>query len=501
MLLLGALAGLAWLWRRGEADEQPPPPPSDVILIVVDTLRADRLGAYGYPLDTTPFLDSIAAEGVVFDSHYSTSPWTRPSLASLATGLYPRSAGIYEEQFDSLAEDLPTLAETMARRGYRTLGLTANPNVNSWFGFARGFDFYGDSGVVWPWMPATDDQLSFRRDGAALETGGQLTVRALQAAERLVSSEGVRQPIFLQVLYVDPHRPYSPPTQYLQRLVDAGSQTPDYDGEIRYTDDSLSHLASGLEELGIGRDALWVVTSDHGEGLDDHPEVPDSKTHGPTLYDSVLRVPLIIRHPRLPGGRIVSQLTSSVDVVPTILEFAGVSRLPDMPGRSLLPLVAGRPERWTRQTAFAETEWRAFSKISVRTAGFRAIWNVDAERFRRSGKHKRVALTENERAQLSLLPEFEVYDRDGRPEAPEPDRLVAQPERLEELQRLLDRWQAATPARPPIRRDPAFDVWRLGDGTVVPRQTAAVAETEGETATIHRDLEAQLRALGYLDGK
>ncbi|HZM00255.1 MAG TPA: sulfatase [Planctomycetota bacterium] len=475
------------------------PPPDNLLLVMIDTLRADHLGAWGYPYPTSPRLDALARDGVRVSRFYSTSAWTRPGVASLLTGEYPRTTGIYEERFDALAPELETLAERLRARGYATLGVTANPNINAWFGFDQGCDLYGDSGVVWPWMPAAGDARRLAPGVARLDDATAVTDRALEALDRL-RSEQPGKPFYLQLLYVDPHLPYEPPAGALQALVEAGSRHAAYDGEIRHTDAEIGRLLDGLESRGLLGSTLVVVTSDHGEGLDDHPNVPRSYAHGNIVYDSVLHVPLLLSHPDLPPGRVVETLASSIDLVPTVLELLGRPLAPQqVAGRSLVPLLRGGDPAWDRDRVFSETDWRATRKLTVRTASRRFIRNDDSLAYQREGVFEGRELDADERRQLAEIPPQELYEeRPGRAEDPASSNVVAsEAERAAQLAADLARWERAVPARAPLRRDPETDVLSTPGG-VVPRRSEAAS---GEPApAIDPELEERLRALGYLEG-
>jgi arylsulfatase A-like enzyme len=488
------------LFARGCRDQ---PPADNLLLIVIDTLRADHLGAWGYPHPTSPRLDALARGGVRVAQFYSTSAWTRPGVASLITGQYPRTTGIYEEQFDALAPELLTLAERLRARGYLTVGVTANPNINASFGFDQGFELYGDSGVVWQWMPATAGAEKFRPGVVELEDAAAVTDRALEALDRQ-RRERPGAPFYLQLLYIDPHRPYTPPEQYLEMFSAAGSKQPGYDGEIRHADTEIGRLLDALESRGLLERTLVVVTSDHGEGLDDHPSVPRSRAHGNIVYDSVLHVPLLFSHPELTAGRVVEALSSSIDLVPTVLELLGEPLdAGEGPGRSLCTLLrGGRDGSWERNHVFAETDWRVTRKLTVRTASLRFIRNDDSLLYQREGVFKGRGFDPEERRQLAVVPPLELYERSGgRPEDPASSNVSEhEPELAAELAAELARWEGAVLARAPLRRDPEIDVLTTPAG-IVPRRAEVSAETPGEVpAMIDPKVREQLRALGYLDG-
>ena len=455
---------------------------TNVLLIVIDTLRADHVGAYGYPFETSPNFDRLASEGVQLDWFFSTSSWTRPGMATLFTGEYPRTVGIYMEAFDALPPEALTLAERLSERGYRTIGITANPNLNEDFGFAQGFDEHLDAGFAWAWMkPEVDDsrELEDKLDGAR-----EITDRALAAVDR-----GTGEPFYMRIVYIDPHGPNAPPPAHLAVVKD--SPTPNYDGEVRYADAEIGRLLDGLAERGLLEDTLVIVTSDHGEGLSSHPEVPKSEGHGTTLYDSTTHIPLVLRHPALPSGRRVEQLASSIHLVPTLLDLLGwPAGEGEFPGRSLAPLIRGEVEQLELPAGvFSETEWRRYSKVSVRTATHRLIRNDDCAMFQREGTFKGPGISENQRKAFTLVPGVELYRTPG-PESPTRNRAEVDRETASDLASLLLAWEEATPRAAPLGR--AEDsVLTLGDGRVVP---LGRGEVDLDPETIER-----LRALGYLE--
>ncbi|MCK6527730.1 sulfatase [Myxococcota bacterium] len=492
-VLLLSVPLLAAVCRRSPGPARLAAGETNVVLIVVDTLRADHLGAWGYPHPTSPVLDRLAAEGVRFSRWFSNSPWTRPGMATLLTGLYPRTTGIFEEKFDALSPDLTTLAERLKARGYTTLGVTANPNVNAWFGFDQGFDAYGDCGVVWKWMPKDRGERAFRRGKTDMETADSLTDRALQVVDRHRAALKAG-PFFLQALYIDPHWPYVPPDA--DREAVAGSDLADYDGEVRFADREVGRLLEGLRERGVMEDTLVVVTSDHGEGLKDHPSVPHSSTHGSILYDSALHVPMILHHPALPRGKVVDDLVSSIDFVPTLLGLLGISVAEgELPGRSLAPLALGAgPVPGLPDRIFAETDWRVNRKVAVRTGSHKYIRNDDSRAYQADGTFEGRTLADSERRLLTVVPREELYRVGGGvPEDPkksdvyEREAAAAPP-----LIASLEGWERAVPVRSPLRRDPE-DVVTTPAG-VVP----AVPPGEAGGAVLDADTASQLRALGYL---
>ena len=314
-------------WRRDREPGVPAGP--NVLLITVDTLRADHVGAYGASGAETRAHDRLAAEGVLFENAIAPTPLTLPSHTSILTGLHPprhavRNNGIF--RLDDLHE---TLAERFREAGYDTGAVVGAVVLDARFGLGQGFDFY-------------DFTVSSRR---ASETGyperpakevSDVALRWLRTSER---------PFFLWLHYYDPHAAYLPPAALARRF--AGRP---YDGEIAYVDQQVGRIFHALRSSGEWNRTVVVATADHGENLGEHGEA----THGYTLYDAVLKVPLMVRGPGIPAARRVPEVVSLVDVAPTILAVAGLPPLADADGRDLSPLWKAESGFETRP-AYAET--------------------------------------------------------------------------------------------------------------------------------------------------
>jgi arylsulfatase A-like enzyme/Tfp pilus assembly protein PilF len=298
-----------------------------VVLISIDTLRADRLPLYGYAAGSTPVLDRLGREGLVFDDVYSHCPLTLPSHASLLTGLLPFSHGVRDNIGYALKNEQPTLATRFKAAGYATGGAVSAYVLRHQTGINRGFDFF-------------DDRIEVAGTGESLsdsQRDGRLTVDAL--ADWIDGQAAGRVFAFLH-LY-EPHTPYAPPPAH--RMADP------YDGEIAYADELAGRFLDRLNARGLLARAIVVVISDHGEGLNDHGEAE----HGIFLYREALRVPWILR---LPGGRAggtrVAGPVGEVDVAATLLDLAGLSSA-GIDGRPVTPaLTTGRVED---RTVYSET--------------------------------------------------------------------------------------------------------------------------------------------------
>lgn len=292
----------------------------NILLIVIDTLRADHLGTYGYHRDTSPFLDSLASRGVLFERAIAQSSWTKTSMASLLTSSYPETNGVRGVD-DRLDARFVTVAETLKMRGYFTAGVQTNPWIHPRFQMAQGFSEYH------------------------VLSGNASASRVNEKAVDILHRRGTA-PFFLYLHYMDVHHPYAPPQPY-QRF---GNERKDlYDGEIRYLDDQLAGLFGILDEMGHLDNTLVVVTSDHGEEFLEHGK----RYHGGTLYREQLHVPWILSwKDQLPAGLRLTGRVRNLDIVPTLVDLVGIraddsyqgvslkQRIYDRDGASDLPLEA-----------------------------------------------------------------------------------------------------------------------------------------------------------------
>jgi arylsulfatase A-like enzyme len=350
--LLAILAGSC----RDPVEDRP-----NIIVLLVDTLRADHLGCYGFPGEISPNLDRLAGESVVFENCYANAPWTPPSVGTMFTSLYPQVHGLNrftEHQFrdpDSgrlrgsvLTEDAVTLAETLRDAGYSTAGFVANPWLEGPLGLSQGFDFYDDS-TVSKTVPAM-----------------LLTV----AAEEWIEKRPRGEPFFLYLHFMDVHEPYRSPRKDFdalwKKMSDGdervlSSAPPDYlERKPPWADDELrkrvaywrTRYAAGvrlfdrrvagfldfLRESGLLDRSYVVLTSDHGEELHEH----SGWGHGENLHEHQLRVPLIIRppEPARPARRVASHVRL-IDLMPTLLAVAGVEPPAGLQGVDFAGLLRG----------------------------------------------------------------------------------------------------------------------------------------------------------------
>lgn len=361
-----ALVGLSSCGFK--AEERRP----DVLLLVIDTLRADHLGCYGYERATSPVIDEIAESGALFSRNSSQAPWTLPSMSSMMTSRY------FTAHRDFPDETVPTLVESFKAAGYHTIGIVGNPLLESEHGFGRGFDEYS---ILAGDLPA-------------------LTERVLAPLD-LVLEQGERKPIFLYVHAFDPHAPYiahpefdevlpldgAPeilPDGWQQKLLTAyGPMPPEddsdwsaalkdidrerglYDQEVRFADEHTGQLLELLNARGISDSLLIAIVSDHGEGLWEHlspapkerlktfaPENLFFGGHGHDLSEQALRTPFILAGPGVPAGLRLDAPVENVDLFPTLLSLCDLPRPGDLHGIDLTVLFSEsqQPTAWRKET-------------------------------------------------------------------------------------------------------------------------------------------------------
>ena len=286
---------------RSDRDTKP-----NVILYVVDALRADHLGLYGYPKQTSPFLDELGKKGLVFEHGYAASTWTKPSVTTLVTSLYPQTHGVGQRSFtDVLPDSVDTLQDYLRLNGYMTASFSANPFSSTLSNLDQGFDytFSIDSFAV----PNRDAEQNKIHSDALNDT--ILPWIQAHADDRF----------YLYIHSVDPHRPFTPPGSP-QHLRDGTGDIALYDSENYFNDQQIKRLYELLEEQGIARDTLLIITADHGESLGEHGQ----SGHGSSVYQEQSHVPLIMVQPgSLPPG-ISDRPVQLVDLMPTILEYCDV---------------------------------------------------------------------------------------------------------------------------------------------------------------------------------
>ena len=319
----------------------------DVLLVVVDTLRADHVGNYGYGRDTTPNIDAVAAEGAAFEVAYAPMGTTTPSHAALFTSQEPLDLGLVRNGL-ALAEDAVTLAEILQRNGYRTAAFVSSYPVSRRFGMDQGFGHFDDEFSV-----ATSRVRDARWERLRVEGGFDRDARAtVDAALAWLRAESPPPPLFLWVHLFDPHGPHQRPQQFEDEFLQPGMSRQEqiiarYDANVRYADEAIGRLVEYFAEFRAWDNTFVGIVSDQGEGLFDH----GWQFHNRTTYEEEVRVPFILRWPgRIDGPARLAQPVHLVDLLPTVVSALGLeAREVAFDGIDLMPhvrrSVAVDPER------------------------------------------------------------------------------------------------------------------------------------------------------------
>jgi len=317
----------------------------NLLLVTIDTLRADRLGCYGYSGAATPNIDKIARQGVLFENAVAQAPITAPSHASMMTGLYPNVHKVRNTGGFVLPPSATTLAKILQEQGWDTAAFIGSSVLKRRFGLSQGFAVY-------------DDEMPTRATGSAQEEperrAGEVVDRAIQWLD---TQSG--KPFFLWVHVYDPHIPYDPPAPFVEKYRDRP-----YDGEIAYADQQLGRLFEAIARKSQPVNTLTAVLSDHGESFAEHGEY----THGVFLYDVTLRVAFLMAGGGIPAGLRVKQQARTIDLLPTVLELMGGRTPPGVQGTSLAPTFSGKEVPTT--FSYAET---LFPKLNMGWAELRAM--------------------------------------------------------------------------------------------------------------------------------
>ncbi len=471
------LAGLVALACSEPGSWFASPPRPNVVLIVLDTTRADILSAYGYPKPTSPSLEAIAAEGVTFEQAITTDFWTLPAHASILTGQYPTTHQATAET-NRLPERANTLAEYLGSAGYRTRAYVSNPWIGASRGFAQGFESYIET-----WKSGSGIAEDFASDRAGV-AGAEEWI-----AERVAGDEE----FFLFLNLNSAHMPYSPDaltlfdlsptprslarTQKMRTITGmwahlGGEYTLTdedfeilrelYAAEVARVDQLVGRLIGSIKTQGILDDTLVIITADHGENLGEHGQVD----HLLSMYETTIRVPLVMRHPpSFEGGTRSDQLVSLVDLVPTVLDICGLrSDSPERVGRVGRSLLRGK--RPPDAFVIAEND-RPLNGIDLMKKKYPAFDTAQIDRrmrMLRTRTHKLIWYDDGQ---------TEVYDLRNDPEELE-NIADREPELREQLVARLEAWTESLGAPP-----------------------QSTAPTRAEmTDPQTRD---QLRALGYIE--
>ena len=356
----------------------------NVVLISVSSLRPDHLKCYGYSKDTSPHIDRLAAEGALFENVISSSSWSLPAHGAMFTGLCDSVHGCTEAD-RRLHEDHYTLAERLRDVGYTTTGFFSGPFLHPAFGMSQGFETYAD--CMW-------------RPSASAETK-QPDVTSPQIVDQVQGwlQKNTRRPFFMFVQMWDPHFDFTPPPPYdtkfdpdyrgevtgerflLNPAINKNMPPRDlehlgalYDGEIAWTDDHLGRILDELESLKLLDSSIVILVSDHGTALLEH----GLRGHRNSLFDEVIRIPLIIRYPAIiEGGQRFGQQARIIDLLPTVIALLGMPA-DFLMGQTLTPLFSGQKlER--REPAVSELLSMGFKLQSFRVAERKTIWNLDPD--------------------------------------------------------------------------------------------------------------------------
>jgi choline-sulfatase len=299
-------------------EQAPLPKPTNLLIVTIDTLRADRLGIYGAANVSTPHLDRLAREGAWAPQAVVHAPLTRPSHASLFTGLYPAEHGIRDNISPPLAANVPVLATLFEHEKFATAAFVASAVLDRQSGLARGFSVYGDRFDL-PTAPTAPSQKGERRGGDSV------------VADAIAWLKG-KSRFFAWVHLYDPHAPYEPPSPFKEQY--AGRP---YDGTVAWSDELVGRLIGALRDHNALDNTVVIVTSDHGEALGDHGE----DVHGYFIYEATLRVPLVVRGPGVRAGTRIDGVARTIDLYPTIVELFGFRDSHKPSGRSLISALAG----------------------------------------------------------------------------------------------------------------------------------------------------------------
>ena len=379
LVLLGpAVRGLSSVPRRETASGAPGPDRPNVIVYLVDTLRADRIGARRNGTSLTPHIDAFAQGATVFENMVAQASWTKPSVTSIFTGLGPLTHGV-RRIHDKLPPEAVTAAELFHVAGYQTAGFSTNWHISHTTGLDQGFAFFDFA----PKEPASD----------------LLNQRVLRWLDR----RRERSPLFLYVHALDPHAPYEPPPVYrarfasgirpaagtppeLKRIYKARGRErrrlmveipPLYDAEVAFNDRSFGELLDALRRHGLYDTSLILFVSDHGEEFDEHGDFG----HGNNLFSETLHVPLMVKWPNQRQGRRVRSIAQHIDLLPTLLQAAGLRAPKNLLGIDLALVAASGddPEAFSGRAVVSHLSRQGRGGISVIQAGWKLIHPLTRE--------------------------------------------------------------------------------------------------------------------------
>lgn len=358
--------------------------PPNVVVIMIDTLRADHLGLYGYERNTSPTIDAFGRENLTCSYAFTSAPWTPPAVASILSGLYatshrmlpPTEHEAAKNAVAKLGQEVQTLPEIFKAHGYNTAGISPNPWISKKFGFDQGFDSF-----------------AFMHRAR----GSQINQAAISVVDALIDK---KEPFFLYLHYLDPHSPYSPPKDFKGRFkgpINERSYSDEelrklnlYDDEIFYLDSILAKLFEFFKSRGIYEDMVIALVADHGEQFMER----GNHGHGYQLFNEEIRVPLIIKSGSTKSAGVLDAPTSVIDIAPTVLALAKIPAPSTLQGVNLLDSkkVAARSgvysEVWRRFTQKAFIRRNGDKLISTSGAPADVKWAPDQVYQIKNDKHE-----------------------------------------------------------------------------------------------------------------
>jgi arylsulfatase A-like enzyme len=437
--------------------------PPNIILIMMDSVRRDALSCYGAASQTSPHIDAIAARGVVFEDAVSTSSWTLPAVASIFTGQYASCHGA-DDGYNYLNPHHQTLAEILVRNGYQTAAFCANGNVSTFTGLDRGFQFFND--LHYPRVDLLNKLLKANAKGIRAAFGRKVkyheTVVLYREAKRwLKEKRDPHCPFFVYIHENEAHYPYQPPRWFRKKFLRlSAAQVKEinqdrelfvagkvrmtsqeltnlrllYYAEICYLDYRLKQFVDFLKTEGLWDDLFVIITADHGDNFGEHGLIG----HGLSLYDSLLKVPLILHYPGKLSPRRVSEQVQLCDILPTVIDLADLpDKTPKLAcqGKSLAELAHGANAAEGR-VAFAEHAMQHLALFEAK------IPDLDADFYKKYKRATRAVRVAGLKYIWSSNDDHELYDLGQDPE--ETRNLIDQyPDKALALQQTLAQWLAS----------------------------------------------------------
>ena len=379
-------------------------PDANILLITIDTIRPDRLSCYGSP-NKTPNIDEVARNGILFENAFCQVPLTFPSHTSILTGLFPIHHGTHNNGLEIFAKHDFLITDLFRRSGYKTGAVVSSFVLDRKFGLADGFDVYDDRMERLPTISSNFD----------VERRGD---ESCDSAIRILDSFGTNK-WFLWLHFYDPHTPYSPP-----------EPQQGYDGEITFVDQQIGKLLGWLKTKKLDQNLILAVLGDHGESLGEHGE----QTHGFFVYNSTLKIPMLLSYPNAPSGKRIATAAASVDLAATCLQLAGIQDTKQRDGESLVPLIQGKKRQrdiyfesnypqllgWNGLQGIFHEEWKLIST----TRSELYDWQKD-------GIETSNLITQKEAVSRSLKKTLQQFEQMGSGSAQQPDA-----ETLEKLKSL-----------------------------------------------------------------